>query len=68
MLPRASFLNDSFEYDAGDPDGYRSGAINVGKASGAKALAVKVFEIRADARAGRDRRVSSRAHRRAQGL
>ncbi len=45
MPPRVSFLDDSFEYDPDDPDGYRSGAINVGKALGAQALAVKVFEI-----------------------
>jgi hypothetical protein len=45
MLRRASFLSESFEYDPSDPDGYRSGTINVGKAIGAHALAVKVFEI-----------------------
>jgi uncharacterized cupin superfamily protein len=45
MLRRASFLSDSFEYDSGDPDGYRAGMINVGKALGASSLAVKVFEI-----------------------
>jgi uncharacterized cupin superfamily protein len=45
VRPHASFLSDGFEYDADDPDGYRSGVINIGKALGARALAVKVFEI-----------------------
>ncbi len=45
MLRRASFLSDSFKYDASDPDGYRSVVVNVGNAIGAEALAVKVFEI-----------------------
>jgi uncharacterized cupin superfamily protein len=45
VLRRASFLSNSFDYDASDPDGYRSGVINVGKTIGADALAVKVFEI-----------------------
>jgi len=45
MLQRASFLSDDFEYDAGDPDGYRSGVIHITKAIGAQALAVKAFEI-----------------------
>jgi uncharacterized cupin superfamily protein len=45
VLRRASFLSDSFEYDPGDPDGYRAGMINVGKALDASALAVKVFHI-----------------------
>jgi hypothetical protein len=29
VLQRVSFLSDSFEYDPCDPDGYRSGVINV---------------------------------------
>ena len=45
MLRRASFLSDSFQYDPSDPDGYRAGTLDVGKAIGAQALAVKVFEI-----------------------
>jgi len=43
--PRASFLNDSYEYGPADPGGYRAGVINIGKAIGARALAVKLFEI-----------------------
>ena len=45
MLRRASFLSDEMEYDASDPDGYRSGRIHITKAIGAQALAVKVFEV-----------------------
>jgi uncharacterized cupin superfamily protein len=45
VLRRVSFISESFEYDPNDPDGYRSGSIHVTKAIGAKALAVKVFEI-----------------------
>jgi uncharacterized cupin superfamily protein len=45
VLRRASFLNDGFEYDPSDPDGYRCGMVHVTKAIGAQALAVKVFEI-----------------------
>jgi uncharacterized cupin superfamily protein len=42
---RANFLSDSFQYDAGDPAGYRSGMVNITKALGAEALAVKAFEL-----------------------
>jgi uncharacterized cupin superfamily protein len=45
VLRRASFLSESFEYDPSDPDGYRAGMVDVGKAIGADALAVKVFEV-----------------------
>ena len=45
VLRRASFLSESFEYDMGDPEGYRSGQVHVTNALGAEALAVKVFEI-----------------------
>ena len=45
MLRRASFLSEGFQYDTNDPDGYRSGRIDVTNAIGAQALAVKVFEI-----------------------
>jgi uncharacterized cupin superfamily protein len=36
---------DAYEYDASDPDGYRSGVVNITKAIGAEALAVKVFAL-----------------------
>jgi uncharacterized cupin superfamily protein len=42
---RASVRSDGFEYDDGDPEGYRSGVARVGKAAGGQALAVKVFEM-----------------------
>lgn len=45
MLPRASFLSDSFKYDPTDPDGYRCGMVHITKALDTQALAVKVFEI-----------------------
>ncbi len=45
MLRRASFLSDSFEYDPGDPAGYRAGSLHVSSSLGAQALAVKVFEL-----------------------
>lgn len=45
MLRRASFLSESFDYDPGDADGYRSGSLHVTRAIGAAALAVKVFEL-----------------------
>jgi len=38
-------FGEDFEYDASDPDGYRSGVARVGKAAGGKALAIKVFEL-----------------------
>ena len=34
-----------FEYDGGDPAGYRSGAVNVGRLAGGEQLAVKLFEL-----------------------
>ena len=45
MLPHASFLNENLEYDPSDAEGYRAGSVNVGRALGAKALAVKIFEL-----------------------
>jgi uncharacterized cupin superfamily protein len=45
VLRRASVLSESFEYDPSDPEGYRAGVVDVGKAVGADALAVKVFEV-----------------------
>jgi uncharacterized cupin superfamily protein len=34
-----------FEYDGGDPDGYRAGMARVGQQAGGQELAVKLFEI-----------------------
>jgi uncharacterized cupin superfamily protein len=48
VLQRASSLSEDFTYDPGDPDGYRSGAVNITKALGARALADKAFEIPAE--------------------
>jgi uncharacterized cupin superfamily protein len=42
---RANVLSDGCEYDAGDPDGFRTGVARVGKTVGGEALAVKVFEL-----------------------
>lgn len=42
---RANVFSDDCEFDATDPDGYRSGAAAVGQAAGGKALIVKVFEL-----------------------
>jgi uncharacterized cupin superfamily protein len=44
-MPRANVLSHEFEYDDEDPEGYRSGVAQVGKAAGGQALAVKAFEI-----------------------
>jgi uncharacterized cupin superfamily protein len=45
MLRRANFLTGEMEYDASDPEGYRSGAIRVSKLIGAEAMSVRVFEV-----------------------
>jgi uncharacterized cupin superfamily protein len=45
QVRRVNALNDDCEYDASDPDGYRSGRVHVTRAIGAQSLAVKVFEI-----------------------
>jgi uncharacterized cupin superfamily protein len=42
---RANVLHDDFEYDAADPEGYRSGVAQVGKLAGGEALAIKAFEL-----------------------
>ncbi len=34
-----------YEYDDGDPDGYRSGVARVGRAAGGRALSVKTYEV-----------------------
>jgi uncharacterized cupin superfamily protein len=42
---RTNLLSIDCAYDAGDPAGYRSGAADIGKALGGKALATKVYEL-----------------------
>ena len=44
-MKRANVFSADFEYDADDPDGYRSGIARVGKAVGGEELTVKLFEI-----------------------
>jgi uncharacterized cupin superfamily protein len=42
---RANALSDTCEYDASDPEGFRSGVARVGAAAGGEAIAVKVYEL-----------------------
>jgi uncharacterized cupin superfamily protein len=44
-VSRANLFEAEFEYDTGDPDGYRSGVARVGQAAGGQELAVKLFEL-----------------------
>lgn len=44
-MRRANAFSADCEFDETDPDGYRSGVAEVGRAAGGKALAVKVFEL-----------------------
>jgi uncharacterized cupin superfamily protein len=44
-MRRANVFSADCELDETDPDGYRSGVANVGRAAGGEALAVKVFEL-----------------------
>jgi uncharacterized cupin superfamily protein len=44
-VARANVFSAEFEYDPGDPDGYRAGIARVGKAAGGQELTVKLFEI-----------------------
>ncbi|MEA2334360.1 MAG: hypothetical protein QOG40_850 [Solirubrobacteraceae bacterium] len=41
----ANVLTDDFEYDETDPEGYRCGVAQVGKAAGGEDLAIKSFEL-----------------------
>jgi len=45
VLRRASLLGEDMKYDADDPEGYRSGMLDVTQAIGAEALAVKLLEV-----------------------
>jgi uncharacterized cupin superfamily protein len=45
VLRRVNVLGEAIAYDTEDPDGFRSGSINVTKALGASDLAVKVMEM-----------------------
>jgi uncharacterized cupin superfamily protein len=42
---RLNILDVEFEFDPSDPEGYRSGAVRLTQALGARELAVNVFEI-----------------------
>jgi uncharacterized cupin superfamily protein len=42
---RPNVFAAEFEYDPGDPDGYHSGVINVGRLAGGTAQNVKLFEL-----------------------
>jgi len=44
-LRKANVLGAAFAYDETDPAGYRSGVVQVDKAVGGEALAVKAFEL-----------------------
>jgi uncharacterized cupin superfamily protein len=44
-MQRANIFTAAFEYDDEDPDAFRSGVANVGKAAGGSDLAVKLFEL-----------------------
>jgi uncharacterized cupin superfamily protein len=44
-VPDLDVFNGACQYDAEDPAGFRAGAINLAKALGAAAIAVKVIEL-----------------------
>jgi uncharacterized cupin superfamily protein len=44
-VERANVFEAEFEYDPGDPDGYKGGLARVGQAVGGEDLVVKLFEI-----------------------
>jgi uncharacterized cupin superfamily protein len=44
-VARPNVFTRDFEYDDGDPDGYRAGVARVGKEAGGQELAVKLYEI-----------------------
>jgi len=44
-MERANVFGTEFEYDAADPDGYRSGVAHLGRLAGGKENTVKVFEL-----------------------
>lgn len=44
-MRRANIFTDAYEYDDADPDGYRSGVVRLTRDVGAKALAVRSFEL-----------------------
>jgi uncharacterized cupin superfamily protein len=44
-VPRANVFTSECEYDAADPDGYRSAVLNLTKALGGRDIAIKVFEV-----------------------
>ncbi len=44
-MARENIFDTAFQYDPGDPAGYRSGMAHVSRAAGGEALAVKLFEL-----------------------
>jgi uncharacterized cupin superfamily protein len=44
-VDRVNVFSAPFEYDPDDPEGYRCGMAQVGKAAGAQELAIKLFEV-----------------------
>jgi uncharacterized cupin superfamily protein len=44
-VSRPNVFDAQFEYDEGDPPGYRSACARVGKSAGGEALVVKLFEL-----------------------
>jgi uncharacterized cupin superfamily protein len=44
-MPTANVFTTQFEYDDADPDGYRAGAVHIGRLAGGKYNAVKAFEL-----------------------
>jgi uncharacterized cupin superfamily protein len=45
IVARGNIFDTAFEYDSGDPAGYRSGMVRVGRAAGGEALGVKLYEL-----------------------
>ena len=44
-MAHSNVFSAEFEYDPSDPEGYRSGVANVGRAAGGQEIAVKLFEV-----------------------
>jgi uncharacterized cupin superfamily protein len=44
-VARPNVFTSDLDYDDADPEGYRSGLANLGKAAGGESLAVKVYEV-----------------------
>ena len=44
-MKRVNFARPVFEYDAGDPQGFRSGTLRMGKLLDARQLGASVYEL-----------------------